>query len=379
MRGRLAFLAVAAAVTTVPAARAQDTTARAFVIRLGADTVGLERFTRHEQAWEGVYVTRTPRTTLYRYRALLRPDGGVERFEFAAYRPGGETPLQRVGMTFAGDSVVMESARGGQSQTRQFMVRTKTTPIIVGAVGTMEALTRRARAEGTPLRASVIFVGTPGVQTARVDAIGLDSLTVRLGAIGPFRLHVDSAGVILGGHGRGSTMQVAIEQVPALDIEALATTFAGRGLGQLSPRDTARATVDGAMVRVDYARPSRRQREIFGHVVPWGEVWRTGANAATQFSTDVDLEMGGTVIPAGTYTLWTIPTQSGWTLIINRQTGQWGTAYDQSQDLARLRMRVESLARPLEQFTIAIEPSDSGGVLTMAWDRTRASIPFTTR
>jgi hypothetical protein len=130
---------------------------------------------------------------------------------------------------------------------------------------------------------------------------------------------------------------------------------------------------------VDYGRPSRRGREIFGNVVPWGTVWRTGANAATQFRTDRDLEIGGVVLPAGTYTLWTLPAPTGWHLIVNRQTGQWGTAYDSTQDFIRVPLTVTVLAAPVEVFTIAVEPQGAGGVLSFAWDRTRALVPFTVR
>jgi len=114
-------------------------------------------------------------------------------------------------------------------------------------------------------------------------------------------------------------------------------------------------------------------------VVPWGTVWRTGANAATQFRTDRDLVIGGVVVPAGTYTLFSLPAQTGWQLIVNRQTGQWGTAYDSAQDLIRVPLTVSALGAPVEVFTIAVEPQDAGGVLSFAWDRTRAQVPFTVR
>ena len=147
---------------------------------------------------------------------------------------------------------------------------------------------------------------------------------------------------------------------------------------QASPRDTAEATVGGARVMVDYGRPYKRGRQIFGGLVPLNQVWRTGANAATTLVTNRALRLGTTTVPAGTYTLYTIPTASGWTLIVNRQTGQWGTEYDEKQDLARIPMRAARVSAPVEQFTIAVEPrGQAGGVLSMAWDTTRAELPFT--
>jgi hypothetical protein len=127
---------------------------------------------------------------------------------------------------------------------------------------------------------------------------------------------------------------------------------------------------------VDYGRPYKRGRLIFGGVVPWHQVWRTGANAATHLITDVPLTVGGRTIPAGRYSLWSIPAPKGATLMINRRTGQWGTEYDPGQDVARLDLTRESLPKPVDQFTIAIEPAEGGGVLRLSWDATSYLVPF---
>lgn len=141
-----------------------------------------------------------------------------------------------------------------------------------------------------------------------------------------------------------------------------------------SPRDTADMTVAGDRFYVDYGRPYMRGRTIMGGLVPYGEVWRTGANAATTFVTPRDLRIGGTPVPAGTYTLYTIPGENEWQLIVNRQTGQWGTQYDAAQDLVRIPMQVERTAAPVEQFTIQMMPG-SPARLVMEWENTRASVP----
>jgi len=142
-----------------------------------------------------------------------------------------------------------------------------------------------------------------------------------------------------------------------------------------SPRDSARGTVGGVDVLVDYGRPSKRGRVIFAAdgLVPYGRVWRTGANAATTLVTSGPLIVGGTRVPAGTYTLYTVPGPDAWQLVINKQTGQWGTEYDQSQDLARVPMRVTALGTPVEQFTIAVE----GPAIVMRWDTVQASVALT--
>jgi hypothetical protein len=139
-----------------------------------------------------------------------------------------------------------------------------------------------------------------------------------------------------------------------------------------------RATIGAANIEIAYSRPFRRGRTIFGSaVVPWDRVWRTGANAATQITTSRDLMVGSTHLPAGKYTLWTLPSASGSKLIINSQTGQWGTDYDQKRDFARVDLTSRTLDAPVEQFTIRVDPAAQGGVLRFTWDRTEFSVPFT--
>lgn len=143
-----------------------------------------------------------------------------------------------------------------------------------------------------------------------------------------------------------------------------------------SPPGTASVTfVDGKTVTINYSRPSVRGRKIFGGLVPYGEVWRTGANAATSLKTDVDLTIGGVTVPAGSYTLYAIPNESGWKLIINKQTGQWGTAYDEKQDLGRVDMKVANHATSTEQFTISLDKTGGkSATLKLDWANTTASV-----
>jgi hypothetical protein len=148
----------------------------------------------------------------------------------------------------------------------------------------------------------------------------------------------------------------------------------------LSPRDTTRATIGSAHLLVDYGRPSKRNRVIWGGLNPWGKVWRMGANAATTFVTDKDLAFGSTVVPAGTYTLYLVPQDQGlWFLVVNKQNGQWGTEYHQDQDLVRIPMTTKSVGAPVEKFVINVVPAGSGGDFQLVWDKTEADAPFSVK
>ncbi len=163
-----------------------------------------------------------------------------------------------------------------------------------------------------------------------------------------------------------------------ITIVALLLTIAAVAQNKQPLSPPAQATLtfaDGKTVTVDYSRPSMRNRKIFGGLVPYDQVWRTGANAATSLKTDVDLNIGGTKVPAGSYTLYTLPGMSSWQLIINKQTGQWGTKYDQSQDLARIPMQVTQRPSGLELFTISFDKTGGdSAVLKLEWENTIANV-----
>jgi hypothetical protein len=145
---------------------------------------------------------------------------------------------------------------------------------------------------------------------------------------------------------------------------------------RISPPATATVTLNGKEVSIAYSRPSIRGRKIMGKLVPYGEVWRTGANEATTLKTAANLMMGGVKIPAGTYTLYSLPTENGWKLIVNKQTGQWGTEYDSSQDLARIDLVKSALPAPVEIFTIAFEKNNvSSAELVLTWELTKLTLP----
>ncbi len=145
-----------------------------------------------------------------------------------------------------------------------------------------------------------------------------------------------------------------------------------------SPPAETSVTINGKKISIKYSAPSTYGRKIFGELLPYGKVWRAGANSATALTTEGDLDVNGLKVPAGSYTVYALPGDGDWQLIINKQTGQWGTAYDQSQDLGRVKMKVSKADAPIETYKITLA-SDSGknGTLTLAWENTVASVPFT--
>jgi hypothetical protein len=155
----------------------------------------------------------------------------------------------------------------------------------------------------------------------------------------------------------------------------LLTSIVGLAFGQatepkkpLSPPADTSVTIAGKALSIKYSAPSMRGRTIFGGLVPYGKVWRAGANAATALHTEADLDLKGLAIPKGDYTLFILPEENQWTLIVNQQTGQWGLRYDPAKDLGRVKLDLSQAATPLENFKITLSSSGANcGKLEFAW------------
>jgi len=137
---------------------------------------------------------------------------------------------------------------------------------------------------------------------------------------------------------------------------------------------------NGKTITIDYSSPRAKGRKIFGDLVPYGEVWRTGANEATTFVTDANLSVGGKDVPAGSYTIFTVPNADKWTLIVNKKTGEWGIPYKyEGDELTRVDMKVSSTSSPVENFTIALASMGGRCTLNMSWENTQASVSISAK
>ena len=161
-------------------------------------------------------------------------------------------------------------------------------------------------------------------------------------------------------------------------LVGLIFTFTAFAPCQNKPSPPASASCDlggGKTIQTDYSSPRMNGRKIYGGLVPYGKVWRTGANEATTFVSSSDIVVGGKAVPAGSYTIFTIPNAEKWTLIVNKKTGEWGIPYQyESDELARVDMKVSKLASPVENFTISYEKSGNGCTMRVDWETTRASV-----
>ncbi len=361
---------------------------------LGNDTTSVERITRAGNRIVGDAIGRSPTVTRRHWEAELAPNGVITSWSMDTYIPNAPPADQRIHHTAAfSDRATSFTRRTSEGKRAWSYERAypETVPWNAFVYGTWELLLDAARRRPDTTRARIgqyFFEGWDEGHVGYADIVRNPDGSYAIsstGLAGTGTAHVDANGRLTSYSGQGTTYKQEVHRIADVpDIDAIAARFAAdeqrTGLARLlSPRDIVRATVAGSSLTIDYGRPARRGRVLVGSLLPYDEVWRTGANAATQLTVSAPVDIAGVALRAGTYTLWTLPTRTGVSLIINGQSGQWGTEYDARQDIARRAMTVDSNPANVEQFTIRIvPPSVRGGAarLALEWGTFRWSVPI---
>jgi Protein of unknown function (DUF2911) len=387
MYSTLTSLVVIAAATMHTSSAADERAA--FVTTLGRDTVAFESFTRTSARVEGDIMVRIPGTVLCHYVLELASDGSVTRSTLDVKPLGAPNLASRhVVVEITGDSLSADvDSAGHREKTRravakgafpQFMTGFGDSYGLYSSLGVYEALIQH------------LVTGT--------DTVSIPSINMATGRTVPRQflrrsptlvdadyfkiawthLTLDASGQIVSADGSETTEKVQSHRTEFFDVPQAAKQFAsldkaGKGLGLASPNVILKGDVSGEAVVVTYGSPRRRNRTILGTVVPYGKVWRTGANEATVIVSDKALVIGTTTLAAGSHSLWTLPKQDGTVdLIVNEQHGQYGTDYDASHDIVHIPMKVGALEKPQENFAIAIV----GGQLSISWDTFVWTVPI---
>lgn len=368
-------------------AQDDDPNNAAFITMLGSDTLAVEQFTRTPTRMEADVALRTPTTTMREYVLELDETGALQQYWAIVSDPSSpaDTSVLTVGhATLAGDSLITVITEGGEDNPTVTRLATAAhggvLPFLDMIHWPFELMLARAWASGADSVTQDLFAGQrimPFVIRRASDS----AMTVQHPFRGTMDVRVDDEGRLLHLDAGATTRKLIVERVASVDIEGLAKAFAardreGRSFGALSGRGEVNATVHGAAIQVDYGTPSKRGRELFGALVPYGEVWRTGANRATHFTTDRNLVVRDLEMPAGEYTLYAIPSEEGGLLLVNTQTGQGGTTYNADLDLGRVDLTRTALDESVEVFAILVEETEEGGVLKLQWGETELSVPF---
>ena len=358
-----------------------------FVATLGNDTTSVERITRDGDHMTGDAVGRSPVVVHRRWEATVAPDGSLSRWTMDTHvpnAPAGETDLHHE-LIFTANRVRMIRQAGRDSVDRTYAnPYARLVPWNAFLYATFEGLFQAARGLPDSTRiGQYFFEGWEEGHFGYANVAHLENGDVSIsstGLAGSGVAHLDPQGRMLSYSGDGTTYKQEVRRVADVpDIGALVLRFAaderaGGFSRWLSRRDTVRSTIGRAVITVDYGRPLARGRTLVGGLIPYDQVWRTGANAATQINFSAPVRLAGVPLHAGTYTLWTLPTRDGVQLIINGQTGQWGTEYRAAQDVARRPMQVAATDSLVERFTIRVDTASAS--LVMEWGSFRWSAPI---
>lgn len=389
----LLFLAVQACAANHPTER------YGYLARLGNDTISIESVTRTGNTLVSDEVDRFPRVRQRHSEIELAADGSIKHLVMDITTPS-EPPDERVRHVVAdntGDSVFVTKQDSTGTKRKALRVAHGLTmahiPQMYSLIDLYFAAAMR-RADSTKLAPGDSVRVLQFYIDREFDNFGLHEGFVRplpghkaelwhdwLSGVGEATF--DSAYHMLSYSGARSTYKVQVTRLTSQpDVGAIGARFAtletnSGGVKQLSVRDTARGTIGAATFAIDYGRPLARGRVLLGNVIPIDHVWRTGANAATQFTTSSAITLAGLRLAKGTYTLWTIPRENGAELVVNKQVGQWGTEYNPSSDLGRAPLDTKTLTPPVEEFTISIAPKDAHrGTLVLEWGNFRWTAPI---
>jgi hypothetical protein len=367
-----------------------------YVATLGSDTLHVESFTRTGDLISGTIVTRSPLTRVARYE-LRFENGKPSRYELRTTRGDGSPDPgsgANANLILTGDSITREViGADGQTTSQKIHAPSLTLPgpslPYVGVSYLMyefafaDARTRQQPAGESTVR--FITMNPRQVQSfpTRVWFIGTDSVEMDYFGVARSGYRLDASGGLARADWTGTTYRYRITRVNQVDVERIAVAWsakdrAGTSMGALSPRDTSRASIGATSIAIEYSRPSQRGRTIWGDVVPWGRVWRLGADVATHVQFSGDVRLGEADIPAGRYTMWMLPVESGESqLIVSRAVNIFGTQYSPANDLVRIPMRrdVEPSDSRQERLTIDVV----AGRLRVRWSDVIWSVPLQPR
>jgi len=353
-----------------------------FVATLGRDTMHLERFTRRGTVLEGIVVSRVPETRVLKYQMSYDAAGNVTRYEMRITNADG-APVTINGsagsLDYNGDTIVRHTIDKGEDTEQRVPAPRGAFPApsipYIGVSYLMyeqafaAARRRLATTPDTSIYLLTMLAGQKQPQRSRAWLVGADSAELDYFGVARSGYKFDDAGRLIRADWRGTTYRYVISRGGDVDIDAFIKRWSnedkrGVGVGALSPRDTARATIGGASIVIDYSRPAQRGRNVWGDVVQPEKVWRLGADMATHFSTTADLVFDGTRVPAGRYTLWMVMARDGTSsLIVNKRVNIFGTNYDPREDLLRIPLKRTTLSAPVERLTVEI----ADGALRISW------------
>ncbi|WP_268122129.1 DUF2911 domain-containing protein [Roseivirga pacifica] len=385
MKKLVLLMLTAFAISACSSGTEKESSTTYFVTKLGNDTLAIERINYGNNSISADVLLRSPNISLTSYQLAWNENNQLismraeDVTDLGGFGKGTGTVTQRIAEN--GDSLAITATFRGNEMTYNLANDQKLLPFIDMVHWPFDIALQRAHASKSDSTHQYLISGRRASDFIIHNTAGND-FTLRHPSRGVMLVKTNDKGQLTWLDAKNTTRKLIVERTNTLNFDELVAHYVvhdkeNSPFGTLSPAQEGEFSFKGSDFKVTYGSPLKRGRDIYGGIVSYGNRWRTGANRATHFSTSKPIQINGNTVPAGEYTLFTIPEEDGGTLIINKQTGQNGQSYDESRDLMRVPMSRKSQDDVTESFTIEVVETEKGGQLQLTWDTTIYYVDFT--
>jgi hypothetical protein len=355
------------------------------IYTLGKDTTAIGNYELNGYDFSLTVADLTEAVTVSKLKGTFFPNGELQAVEGNMYKPvPGKDPqlLSAYKLYYDSNSTFIETRRNNTVSKRKYPAKIMVANSLGGyTLVYMPALLVNfapGKNGDSVLSHHIVF------NSARdfvIRKTGDGNFSIGSSVMGIFTLSLDKKDNLRSVDGIGTSWNIKGTVVPLLDMDSVIAANVSKD--QVNPHiaitnrlDSVQRTIGGAAIKIRYSRPSVRGRVIFGEVVPYDRFWRTGADAATKLTLSQPIYFNGKELPAGEYSIFTLPSKNGWTIMFNKQPNIWGTEYKAANDVLRVPMSVEVLQERAELLTIELVQTDKGGRIEISWEKLKASVPF---
>lgn len=349
-----------------------------FVAKLGTDTVIVETYNMLPNHLYGKAFLRYPEDRIGVFDFHFYPDGSIKHYSMSFMNPDSSyvTSSGTQGVYCENDTCTWFASRRGD-QTEYVNKRSaKQMDFIGGWTPTLSLIEwncMRLMKSGKQTLPITMINNSIGIRYVAISKGNEDTLIFGGDFLEYAKIKVTTDGRIMFYDGTATPWNYIVTKLDPIDVDDVAKRMSKKPkIGIPSPTDTVNFSIAGDTINLSYGRPFKRGRKIFGGIVPYDSIWRTGANSSTKINLPYDIQFGKKTIPKGRYSLYTIPGVENWTLIFNTDLKQWPTEPNRSKDVTLIPLKVQKAAKQTDQLTIQIEAIKGGGIIKIIWDETEA-------
>ncbi len=357
------------------------------IYTLGKDTTAIGNYELKGYNFSITVADLTEAVTVSRLAGTFFPNGELKAAAGNMYKPLPGKDLQVLfsyKLYYENDTTYIETRRNNTVTTRKYPVKIMVANSLGGyTLVYMPALLVNFAPEKNGDSLSSHHIVFNSARKFLIRKISPGQYSAGSSVMGMFTLSLDKKGDLRAVDGIGTSWNISGTVVPILDMDSVITANVAKDQRRphaaiINKLDSVQTAVSGTVIKIRYSRPAVRGRVIYGEVVPYNRVWRTGADAATKLTLGQPIYFNGKELPAGEYSIFTLPSKSGWTIMFNKESAIWGTEYKAENDVLRVPMSTAVLPGSVEWLTITIVPTDKGGRIEVSWEKLKASVAFIT-